>query len=104
MTSAGIEPATFGFVAQHLNHCAIAVSKYSCTAQIYQNFFHCHNTNTHRFGKYIFPKVTSNQIKLYVQVTSKTLCGVVSFKNGENPNKYKWYKLCEKTIKKIKTE
>jgi len=26
MTPAGIEPATFRFVAQHLNHCAIAVS------------------------------------------------------------------------------
>jgi len=26
MTSAGIEPATFIFVAQHLNHCATAVS------------------------------------------------------------------------------
>ena len=26
MTPAGIEPATFRFVAQHLNHCAIAGS------------------------------------------------------------------------------
>jgi len=25
MTPAGIKPATFGFVAQHLNHCATAV-------------------------------------------------------------------------------
>ena len=25
LTSAGIEPATFRFVAQHLNHCATAV-------------------------------------------------------------------------------
>jgi len=25
MTSAGIEPATFQFVAQHLNHCATVV-------------------------------------------------------------------------------
>ena len=25
MTQAGIEPATFRFVAQHLNHCATAV-------------------------------------------------------------------------------
>ena len=25
MTPAGIEPAAFRFVAQHLNHCAIAV-------------------------------------------------------------------------------
>ena len=27
-TLAGIEPATFQFVAQHLNHCATAVPKY----------------------------------------------------------------------------
>jgi len=27
ITPAGIEPATFRFVAQHLNHCAIAVPK-----------------------------------------------------------------------------
>jgi len=27
MTPAGIEPATFRFVAQHLNHCATAVPK-----------------------------------------------------------------------------
>ena len=28
MTPAGIEPATFRFVAQHLNHCATAVPTY----------------------------------------------------------------------------
>ena len=28
LTPAGIEPATFQFVAQHLNHCATAVPKY----------------------------------------------------------------------------
>jgi len=30
MTPAGIEPATFRFVAQHLNHCATAVETYRC--------------------------------------------------------------------------
>ena len=29
MTASGIEPATFRFVAQHLNHCATAVSCYT---------------------------------------------------------------------------
>jgi len=28
MTPAGIEPATFRFVAQHLNHCATAINRY----------------------------------------------------------------------------
>ena len=28
MTRTGIEPATFRFVAQHLNHCATAVPHY----------------------------------------------------------------------------
>ena len=28
MTPAGIEPATFRFVAQHLNHCATAVPQF----------------------------------------------------------------------------
>jgi len=28
LTPAGIEPATFRFVAQHLNHCATAVPKH----------------------------------------------------------------------------
>jgi len=32
MTPAGIEPATFRFVAQHLNHCATAVSYLVSTA------------------------------------------------------------------------
>ena len=29
MTPAGIEPATFQFVAQHLNHCATAVPRHT---------------------------------------------------------------------------
>ena len=29
LTPAGIEPATFRFVAQHLNHCATAVPTYT---------------------------------------------------------------------------
>ena len=31
MTSAGIEPATFRFVAQHLNHCAAVPSESSAS-------------------------------------------------------------------------
>jgi len=36
LTSAGIEPATFRFVAQHLNHCATAVPLCECSHLIYQ--------------------------------------------------------------------
>ena len=32
MTPAGIEPATFRFVAQHVNHCATAFPHYSSSA------------------------------------------------------------------------
>ena len=34
MTPAGIEPATFRFLAQHLNHCATAVPTLLCTVPI----------------------------------------------------------------------
>ena len=34
MTSSGIEPATFGFVAQHLNHCATHVHVYNLHGSI----------------------------------------------------------------------
>ena len=34
MTQAGIEPATFRFVAQHLNHCATAVPINQLNAQL----------------------------------------------------------------------
>ena len=35
LTLAGIEPATFRFVAQHLNHCATAVSRYKKVQLVY---------------------------------------------------------------------
>jgi len=34
MTPAGIEPATFRFVAQHLNHCATAVPSYDYVVSV----------------------------------------------------------------------
>jgi hypothetical protein len=41
MTPSGIEPATFQFVAQYLNHCAIAVP------YIYERMYMCIFTHTH---------------------------------------------------------
>ena len=38
MTPAGMEPATFRFVAQHLNHCATAVPLYT-SVYIYNTYF-----------------------------------------------------------------
>ena len=45
MTSAGIEPATFRFVVQHLNHCATAVPnhivlKVKCHLTVNRGVFH----------------------------------------------------------------
>ena len=45
ITPAGIEPATFRFVAQHLNHCATAVQTFK---SYYINFFQLWA------GKYVF--------------------------------------------------
>jgi len=39
MTPVEIEPATFRFVAQHLNHCATAVPKYKYTFRKYETSF-----------------------------------------------------------------
>jgi hypothetical protein len=39
--SNGIEPVTFRFVAQHLNHCATAVPSYQGTIHKTQIFYKC---------------------------------------------------------------
>ena len=51
LTPAGIEPATFRFVAQHLNHCATAVPKYDNTTPITtMNNNNNNNNNNNRAG------------------------------------------------------
>ena len=42
MTPSGIEPATFRFVAQHLNHCATAVTNGKIRFIIYYEYYYLH--------------------------------------------------------------
>jgi len=46
MKPAGIEPATFRFVAQHLNHCATAVP-YECTVAFTYSVYEGERTEIH---------------------------------------------------------
>jgi len=58
LTPAGIEPATFRFVAQHLNHCATTVS--SCVRTLHKgmgggrySFTHGRNTPRKERSRYL---------------------------------------------------
>jgi len=51
MTPSGIEPVSFRFVAQHLNHCATAVPKHTGTTLNLEGGNIC--TNRHRISKVI---------------------------------------------------
>jgi len=53
MTPGGIEPTTFRFVAQHLNHCATAVPVFYVIA-------HKHNINT---GRIVIRLATSIKLR-----------------------------------------
>jgi len=65
LTPAGIEPATFRFVSQHLNHCATAVREFMCFVEI-----------TYKAGIY-------NHLDL-------TLCPWVGVSRRFNPNPQKF--------------
>ena len=41
MTPAGIEPVTFRFVAQHLNHCAVTVTLIYVVMHLFFGFIIC---------------------------------------------------------------
>ena len=67
MTPAGIEPATFRFVAQHLKHCATAVSHISASS-----WFYCkklpastkqHGTITQKTCKFNNGTITKSKIR-----------------------------------------
>ena len=78
LTPAGIEPATFRFVAQHLNHCATAVPKqllgdvknekilenkrrsvrlYSVENSLWNSLWTCHQTENDRMRVEMFQKI-----------------------------------------------
>ena len=52
MTPAGVEPATFRFVAQHLNHCATAVPKIGDTKKMLQAWSGPEGSRKLRFPDY----------------------------------------------------
>ena len=57
MTPSGIEPATFRFVAQHLNHCATAVpaAGVACTYSEYTTGWKVWGTNLFRSKRFFSP-------------------------------------------------
>ena len=55
LTLAGIEPATYGFVAQHLNHCATAVP----VGGVYISNFHSKFLTAHASGSLVIVKQKS---------------------------------------------
>ena len=59
LTPAGIEPATFRFVAQHLNHCATAV--------VYRGYTVCNLTRILSVHIYIY-RITFCIDRLLVQI------------------------------------
>jgi len=85
MTPSENEPATFRFVAQHLNHCVTAVPKYASTISFLQIVL-----NEEQFGGRIGQHVTSlellsgHRIHLIFWVCSKRCDSLCSF--GANIN------------------
>jgi len=70
MTPAGIEPATFRFVAQHLNHCATAVIQ-SCT--VYISIY----THSHKHNIYIATNgniVVFMTMYVYIDIYTLQIC------------------------------
>jgi len=58
LTPAGIEPATFRFVAQHLNHCATAVLVHHLNTQVFMKRFSCiYVEQSSRWGDVLDAKV-----------------------------------------------
>ena len=65
LTPAGIEPATFRFVAQHLNHCATAVPLHYGASETKTCMFVCIMYVCVYVGVYIYMQITT--VKNYEQ-------------------------------------
>jgi len=63
LTPAGIEPATFRFVAQHLNHCATAVPTFNSTRANVISF----TAKITAFLAMLFTKLTNFQQHSYTE-------------------------------------
>ena len=86
MTPSGIEPATFRFVAQHLNHCATAVPLFKAICgknlRMFTNIYaHVHtyicadiNVCTHTNLKTVFRPTKLNKFKLRSESYEINLC------------------------------
>jgi len=73
MTPSGIEPATFRFVVQHLNHCATAVP----TNVNVQNIFHERNniTSAQATCQYLWTCLLRHVAKFVNLPSEKAYCG-----------------------------
>ena len=71
MTPSGIEPATFQFVAQHLNHCATAVPLYVMYyVKISENYFQTTE-------KDVNINMTCDQKALYFRLQAKSQNNII---------------------------
>ena len=66
MTPSGIEPATFRFVAQHLNHCAIAVP-------IILNYFYSKTNQVHNISNLFYFRTTLYMFRTVCQSIIRSL-------------------------------
>ena len=95
LTPAGIEPATFRFVAQHLNHCATAVSLSACYYLIFGTwysptniFYHVSCHKTYIFLRYI----------MYIRTDLQEVgCGYMDW-NGLAQGRDRWRTLVSAVI------
>jgi len=72
MTPSGIEPATFRFVAQNLNHCATAVPKRTVLVGIFDYYSSAHLTKQLHFVIFINKKYT-NILTIFIKRMKRSI-------------------------------